>query len=466
MQRVGEYMAKAWHWLVDKVVGILVGLLSVLFVLFLAVMFCEGAESYISELLDLKKKKHEVLKFLGIGMGGILLALQAFASHKRAKAMEDAANAQAEATKQQAKANETTEQGLRQERLKNAIEHLGSSSASVRLGGTYELFHLAEDTKEWRQTVLDILCAHIRGTTSGKEYREQYEARPSEEVQSLLTLLFVDEPDVFEGLHINLWGSWLHGAKLLGTQLQRADFAKARLRGATLSEAQLQVADLSAAQLQGADLSAAQLQGANLSDAQLQVADLSEAQLQGANLFAAQLQGANLIAAQLQGTDLSAAQLQGADLIEAQLQGANLTVTQLQGADLTAAQLQGADLSAAQLQGADLTQAKLHGVRCEREGSEGFAERMDKLIGQNSDLSRVTFTGGLQRDNVDSFVKCLPGEEEKLWERLRLHINRPASNELPEDSDAITGFYTAEAAEQWIAEYNEAMSEVPQTDTD
>ena len=93
-------------------------------------------------------------------------------------------------------------------------------------------------------------------------------------------------------------------------------------------------------------------------------------------------------------------------------------------------------------------------------------ERMDKLIGQNSDLSRVTFTGGLQRDNVDSFVKCLPGEEEKLWERLRLHINKPASNELPKDSDAITGFYTAEAAEQWIAEYNEAMSEVPQTDTD
>ena len=405
MQRVGEYMSKVWRWLVDKTVVILVALLGVLFMLFLAVMFCEGAESCISDLLGLEEK-HEVLKFLGIGMGGILLALQAFASHKRAKAMEDAANAQAEATKQQAKANETTEQGLRQERLKNAIEHLGSSSASVRLGGTYELFHLAEDTKEWRQTVLDILCAHIRGTTSGKEYREQYEARPSEEVQSLLTLLFVDEPDVFEGLHINLWGSWLHGAKLLGTQLQRADFAKARLRGATLSEAQLQ------------------------------------------------------------GADLSAAQLQGADLIEAQLQGANLTVTQLQGADLTEAQLQGADLSAAQLQGADLTQAKLHGVRCEREGSEGFAERMDKLIGQNSDLSRVTFTGGLQRDNVDSFVKCLPGEEEKLWERLRLHINKPASSELPKDSDAITGFYTAEAAEQWVAKYNEAMSNVPQADAD
>ena len=205
LQRVGEYMSKAWHWPIDKaVVSILVVLLVVLFGLFLAVMFCEGAESSISELLGLEEKeKSEVLKFLGIGMGGILLALQALASHKRAKAMEDAANAQAEATKQQAKANETTEQGLRQERLKNAIEHLGSSSASVRLGGTYELFHLAEDTKEWRQTVLDILCAHIRGTTGEKEYREQYAAKPSEEVQNLLTVLFVDGLGVFEGFHIN-----------------------------------------------------------------------------------------------------------------------------------------------------------------------------------------------------------------------------------------------------------------------
>ena len=46
------------------------------------------------------------------------------------------------ATEHQAQANETTEQGQRQERLKNAIEHLGHESASVRLGGAYELFHL------------------------------------------------------------------------------------------------------------------------------------------------------------------------------------------------------------------------------------------------------------------------------------------------------------------------------------
>ena len=221
MQRVGEYMSKAWHRLVDKTVVIFVWLLGVLFVLFLVVMFCEGAESYISELLGLEEK-NDVLKFLGIGMGGILLALQAFASHKRAKAMEDAANAQAEATKQQAKVNETTEQGLRQERLKNAIEHLGHRSDSVRLGGGYELIHLAEDTEELRETTLNILCAHIRRTTGEDNCQKEYRRKPSEEVQSLLTLLFAQKYKIFQGLRARLQGSYLPGADLAEARLQSA----------------------------------------------------------------------------------------------------------------------------------------------------------------------------------------------------------------------------------------------------
>ena len=108
-----------------------------------------------------KREKFEVLKFLGVGMGGVLLTLQVWMSHKRAKAMESTASAQAKATEEQAKANRNTEQGQRQERLKNAIGHLGHQSDSVRLGGAYELFHLARDTEELRRTVLDILCAHI-----------------------------------------------------------------------------------------------------------------------------------------------------------------------------------------------------------------------------------------------------------------------------------------------------------------
>jgi len=37
---------------------------------------------------------------------------------------------------------------------------------------------------------------------------------------------------------------------------------------------------------------------------------------------------------------------------------------------------------------------------------------------------------------------------------------------LPKYSEVTTGSYTAEEAEQWIAEYNEAMSEAPQAYAD
>ena len=141
-------------------------------------------------------------------MGGVLIALQALMSYKRAKAMEQTAEAQADAAKAQADAVAKTEQGQRQDRLKNAIEHLGHESDSVRLGGAYELFHLAEDTEDLRQTVLDILCAHIRRTTGESEYREAHKSKPSEEIQSLLTLLFVHYKEAFKGLHRDLQGSW------------------------------------------------------------------------------------------------------------------------------------------------------------------------------------------------------------------------------------------------------------------
>ncbi len=230
-------------------IGVLVGLVGT----FLAVLFCGGAEKCIVQLFGLEEgQKYEALKFLGIGMGGAVLALQAVIANKRAQAMEntakaqaDAAKAQAKATQEQAKANKNTEQGQRQERLKNAIEHLGHSSDSVRLGGAYELFHLAEDEdtaenkKDLRQTVLDILCAHIRQTTREREYRKDYKQNPSEEIQSLLTLLFVQEHKVFTGLHINLQESWLNESNLNKARLEKANLRGAQLHGAHLEGAQL-----------------------------------------------------------------------------------------------------------------------------------------------------------------------------------------------------------------------------------
>lgn len=445
-------LPRFWTWFFRSrtLQFLLIVLLIVLAVVFVVVLFSKSLEAGVLNSLGLEDDaKYEALKFLGIGMGGILIALQALMSYKRAKAMEDtaqaqadAANAQARATEEQAKANQHTEQGQRQERFRNAIEHLGHKSDSVRLGGAYELFHLVQDTPdvpELRQTVHDILCAHIRQTTGEKEYQEKYKSKPSEEVQSLLNLLFVQEPAVFKGLSADLQGSWLKGVAL----------KRARLENAILVGVQLQRADLRVVQLQGADL--------------------SEAKMQEATLRGVQLQRATFWATQMQGASLSGVQLQVATFREVQLQGAMLLGVKMQGADLSDSELQAATLRAVLLQGAILRGVKMQGITTGNGGS--FEERIKRQIYQESKLTGVIFEGKLSQEVLDSIVACFSdsdeedeAEREVLRERLMPHVGKPESYELPEGSGAITDPYTEEDAEKWIAEYNEAMSSISKGD--
>ena len=407
-----KLFSKLWDFLINNLDRILVGLLVFLVIIFIGVMSLDCVKNCVSDLIGLTAK-NKILTFLGIGMGGILFILQVLASHRRAKAMEKATESQAKATKEQARANENTEQGLRQERLKNAIEHLGYEKESVRWGGAYELFHLAKDSKELSQTVLDMLCLHIRQTTSENEYREAHVSKPSEEIQSLLRLLFVQEHEVFKGCDINLQGSWLNGADLRGARLEKAILRNVHLRGA----------DLERAHLQESILIDAQLQGVSLVEAHLQMARLDKAYLQGSNLWNTRLQRAFLYGSHLQGSII----------IRTQLQDAFFDRTHLEGVTFM-----------------------------NKPSSISFEDHILNQIGKKTNLSGAIFAGGLTKGVVNSLVEGLSDEKvNELRERLEQHIDKPKSNELPENSGAITGAYTREEAEQWIAEYTKITSENP-----
>ena len=110
----------------------------------------------------------------------------------------------------------------------------------------------------------------------------------------------------------------------------------------------------------------------------------------------------------------------------------------LQGADLTGAELQGASLFGAQLQGASLHWARLHQTNLDGAGLQGiqrgvpsdFVDRITRSIGRESYISTVRF-----------------GE--------------PETYGLPQDTGAILGQYTAEQAQAWISEYEQAIATVP-----
>lgn len=420
---------------------ILLVFLGVLTVAFVATAFGWTA---IPWLLGESDKK-DTLSFIGVAMGGTLLALNAVASHRRAKAMEKAATAQANAINAQAEANKQTEHGRRQERFKNAIEHLGHESGAVRLGGRYELYNLAKETPELRQTVLDIICSDIRQSTSEDAYRRQHETKPSLEIQDLLTLIFVREPDIFRGCRIDLEESWLNGA----------DLRKARLWHANLRGVRLFKGRLDKAQLQRATLCEADLRGALLSYASLQEANLFAARMEACYLLHAQLQGATIAAGKLTGAYLGGAQMQGADLSSAEMYGANLTNSGMQGAALVFAYVQGATVKDADFRGV---------TAMDPSPSIGFADRITGLIGKEGDLSSAAFAG-ITRNAARKLVKSLEVVDKQKAEildaRLAPHIDHDYTRGLPEDADVATGAFREDEAEQWIAQFEQEMSDVP-----
>lgn len=354
--------------------------------------------------------------------------------------MEKAAAAQAEGMERQAEANVLTEEGQRQERLRSAIEHLGRDSHVVRMAAAYELVNLAKDTAESRQTVLDILCAHIRQTTGGTEYQEEHNAHPSIEVQSLLTLLFVREHLTFSGLRIDLEGCWLKGSDLREARLWKANLREVRLTKARLQDACLCRATLTEARLKKAWLAGSCLREANLTCARME----------GANLTGARLQGATVWGGRLATACFRRAHMQGADFMDSQMYGATLSQARLQAAFLDGANFQGA-------------------------GAPGwppeasFADRLKAAAGRESSLSttaaQAVFSGGLTRERVKQIAESVLGEEERrnFWVQIKPDIDAVAHHEPRNDSRAVLGAYSATEGEAWIAEHEAAMSRVAGT---
>ncbi len=275
--------------------------------------------------------KLELLKFMGWGMSGLIAIFGVIGLLQRAAALD----AQ----------NKISEKRHIHECFKAAIEHLDSNRISVRISAFYEFYRLAEIELDLRKTIFDILCAHLRKTTKHKDYKnileESEEIKPTEEMQSLLSILF-------EPLGNNLiFGNM--NANLEGVHLQGADMQNRNLRGANLQNANLQKAQISDADLQRANLNRAYLVEVNLFQAKLQEARLIKANLQGARMLLARLQEANLQNANLQNANFCMAHMQNANLHETNLQEARLVEANLQGARLVKANLQGADMLRAKI---------------------------------------------------------------------------------------------------------------------
>ena len=285
----------------------------------LVVFTCEGG--LVAWFLGTDDKK-ETIQFIAYGMGGVVAAIVASAINRRAD--------------EQARNNKLIEKGHNNDRFQHAAANLGHEKRRVRITSFYQFYYLAEGSKDdFRKSIFDILCAHLRHITSGGFYKKEEGGAPTDECQALLNILFKPKDTfVFSKFSANL---------------QKIHLEKMNLSDANLSRAILLDTNLSEADLSGADLSGADLSGANLSRAILLYANLSRTTLFDTDLSGAYLSDANISNAYLIGTNLSNAKFSEEGFIRsghlnADLSGSNFSHANLSGTNFMGVQLKDAEL--------------------------------------------------------------------------------------------------------------------------
>ncbi|CAC9611803.1 hypothetical protein [uncultured Gammaproteobacteria bacterium] len=139
----------------------------------------------------------------------------------------------------------------------------------------------------------------------------------------------------------------------------------------------------------------------------------------------------------------------------AQLQGANLWGARLQGANLWDARLQGANLGGARLQGADLWGVRLQGAYVETGKLLNFQQKITQQINKET-----------ESQNLKNHYRTLNdvGKSQLIAELKAINsvgaveaISRIQSASKTLDlSQAITGKYSQEEANEWLNDYKEA----------
>lgn len=191
------------------------------------------------------------------------------------------------------------------DRYRQAVDHLSSEQAEVRIGGLRELEQIARDSVRSRllvdATLGDFLRDRSPWTVADHSARPALEsaATPEPDVETALAILTRRPGAEVDLSQVDLRGAELGRQELAGAVIRRSNLAGARLLGTRLDGCALDATDLRDADLRGVSLRQASLRGACLEGADLRAADLTDADLRGADMRAVNLDKAVLTGARV-----------------------------------------------------------------------------------------------------------------------------------------------------------------------
>jgi uncharacterized protein YjbI with pentapeptide repeats len=299
---------------------ILIIIILVLFILFFTVV-----EKYFSCMAFYffggeNSPKGEFLKIILQIIGGLILVIGALATWRQVKIMEK---------------NSVSD------KLKIAIEQLGSEKKGIVVGSLHSLHQIAKKDKELIPQILSTFVSHIRDKMDSEKdwnslsWEEKKKYRIPTEVQTILDILFRNkEKEVYKKMVIDLSNCKLYRANLNYADLQNTYLNKVQLQGAFLS-----YANLSKVNLEGADLSLAQLIGTILINAKI-----SNSYFIGAELNGAKFQFAKMRDSYFEHAYFSSVHFECAFLLKASFIGCNSIDTNFSCADLSRADFSGSRL--------------------------------------------------------------------------------------------------------------------------
>ena len=152
----------------------------------------------------------------------------------------------------------------RDNRFSSGVELLGNTNESARIGAAFTLYFLANEFNEYRKLACEILCAHIRTVTNKQEYKIHHADKISNEIQTILDLLFREEYGfIFDSYHKNLAGAICYGANFSDDVLNNVNFKFVILNNANFSNAKLCDVDFKDAKLSNINFESAKLSNIN-----------------------------------------------------------------------------------------------------------------------------------------------------------------------------------------------------------
>ncbi|GAA3460778.1 pentapeptide repeat-containing protein [Saccharothrix longispora] len=145
--------------------------------------------------------KHEAIKTGGLAGGAVVALYALWLNDRRRRTDEDRQAIEVRRQQLEDQRAEHDRSRVADERFARSVELLGHEAEQVRVGAMHALAGLARSREEYRQTVLDVLCAYLRrpfATTDAEDApRDERELEVRLTAQRLVADLLPrdDEPD-------------------------------------------------------------------------------------------------------------------------------------------------------------------------------------------------------------------------------------------------------------------------------